>query len=350
MPRKRHNKGVDAEKIAHRVGLIADAEELSGFVGLLKRTQGLRPTECAGFPRDQTPEYTTWRDDQRVLIAQGEIDCVVVAASPRRAVAVGGIALDHGVALWRRPPLGRNFAEAVEVARRLRTAQSIYRIASWWELVSESIESMWRETFENNAGLVSEIRINSIGPDRASWCSTLAEAGGGIMIQDAYPMLEMLCALRGLPVSVSGWIGQCRGSTTGLRRETEDAAGVLLRYSDGGAALIRATWDVPPYRVETSHYGPLGALHLEATSVIRHDSRGEVIEARPLPQVHLEWELQHFAEMIAATTDAEMPHRGLDRHLMVSAVLEALYLSARTGQPEDPRRLFEVQKWPEPAD
>ena len=34
--------------------------------------------------------------------------------------------------------------------------------------------------------------------------------------------------------------------------------------------------------------------------------------------------------------------------LAVSALLETVYLSSRTGHPEIPRRLFEVQKWPEP--
>ena len=349
MPRKRIKNQADTDSAVRRIGLIADAEELGGYAGLLKRASGLRVAACAGFPRDLTPEHATWYDDQRVLLAQGDIDGVVVATSPRRAVGVGAIALEQGVDLWRRPPLGRNFAEAVEVARRLRTAQSGYRLASWWEQVEQPIRALWNAAIDTKVNLISEIWISAVGPDRASWCSTLVEAGGGVLIQNGYAALEALCALRGLPESVFGWIGTCRGGAAGTPRETEDAAAALLRYSEGGSAVLRATWDVPPYQIRAAHYGSGGEVRHDVASATRYDVRGEEVESRALPQAHPEWELHRFVEMIDAPAEEQNSPRCIDRHLMVSAVLETLYLSARTGQPEDPRRLFEVQKWPEPS-
>ncbi len=50
-----------------------------------------------------------------------------------------------------------------------------------------------------------------------------------------------------------------------------------------------------------------------------------------------------------ASLAGETERVALERHLAVTALLEALYLSARTGQPETPRKFYEVQKWPEPA-
>ena len=332
----------------HRVGLVADTEEVGRFVGLLKRAAGLQLTACAGFPRDIAPEEATWYDDYRVMIAQGGLDLLVLATSPRTAVTVGHIAVEHGVNVWRRPPLGRNFAEAVEVARRLKTSHSGYRISSWWEFAEKPVRLLHKAAFAESAPLLSEVRIGAAGPESASWRSVSTTAGGGVMSQDAYFALEALCALRGLPMGVFGWIGKCRERATGVLRETEDMGTAVLRYSDDGVAMVRAGWDIPPFGETTRHIGSHSELDYDTSGVARLDTSGNEVERLELPREHAELEMQRVVTWIDKPENAERSHRAIERHLMVSAVLEAMYLSARTGQPEDPRRLFEVQKWPAP--
>jgi hypothetical protein len=59
-------------------------------------------------------------------------------------------------------------------------------------------------------------------------------------------------------------------------------------------------------------------------------------------------ELERFVAAVREPDSAASQEVTLERHMAVSALLQATYLSARTGQPESPLKLYEVQGWPEP--
>ena len=69
---------------------------------------------------------------------------------------------------------------------------------------------------------------------------------------------------------------------------------------------------------------------------------------RPLPSGMLAAEMHRLATEITNAATPQAAKKRNERHLAVSALLETIYLSSRTGHPEPPRRLFEVQKWPQP--
>jgi len=281
------------------------------------------------------------------LVAQGGIEALVIGASPRVGLVMGDVAQSHGVHVWRPPPLGRNFSEAIEIARQLRDAEIAYRVGSWWEHVADDIR--WAMDFEDGfKPIVSELHVSAAGPELSSWRSTLASAGGGVLAYDAYPLLEALVELRGLPESVTGVVGWCRRRKEESPRETEDLATAIMRFSDGGLAHLRATWDIPPLTWASHHHSSSASIRYSDTAVAILGPDGEPSEEHPLPAGGLEAEMVRFAAEIRDETRRGANGVVLDRHLMIAALLEATYLSARTEHPELPRRLFEVQKWPEP--
>jgi predicted dehydrogenase len=299
------------------------------------------------MPQSAALPDAQWYDDTRVLIAQGEIDALVIGTSPRVGATMGAVAASHDVHVWRRPPLGRNFAEAVEVARRMQTVTVVCRIASWWE----HVESQLRWAFGVQGGfkaLFSELLVSAAGPSLKSWRSSQVDAGGGVLAYEAYPALEALTALRGLPASVVGAIGKCRRRPEEAPRETEDVASAIYRYDGGGIASVRATWDIRSFENLTAHHGADSSIRYGVDSVSVSAADGEVLEERGLPDGSLAAEMVRFAAEIAEHPQTESDTSSIERHLAVSALLEATYLSSRTGQPEIARRLFEVQKWPEP--
>jgi predicted dehydrogenase len=330
-----------------RVGLIADADETPLLAEAVRACRAFELRAQAGMPQNAAAPDVQWFDDTRVMIAQGEIDALVVATSPCTGVSVGDVAVAHGVHVWRRPPLGRNFAEAVEVARRLEGIAVVYRLASWWDHVEAQVR--WALGLEDGCKPVfSEVQVSAAGPPLQSWRSSQVDAGGGVLAYDAYGALEALTVLRGLPESVVGAISKCRRRPSEAPRETEDVANVIFRYENGGVACVRAAWDIPPFGQTSLHHGAEGGVRYSERSVAALTADGAVLEERSLPSGALAAEMTRFAAEITGERQREPTEASINRHLAVSALLEAAYLSSRTGQPEIPRRLFEVQKWPEP--
>jgi len=328
-----------------RAGLFADAHAAASLAAALKRAAEIELTGVAGPARGAAPEAVAWYDDCRVMIARERLDILLVADSPLAGISVCDAALDVGVHVWRQPPLGRGFAEAIEVARRIQNAGGHYHIASWWEHVRDAILKVWRSVGEE-APVFSEVQISIDGPPLNSWRSSLVDAGGGVLINDAYDAVEGLCAMRGAPESVYGTIGKCRDRASATPRETEDMASVILKYDDGGAAHIRALWDCPPAINRTHHYGPESGVSYDGDSVTSLNSADRPNEAAPLPSDLLDAQIRTLIRDITTKPDSGADESSVERHLTASAVLEAAYLSAKTGQPEDPRRLFEARKWP----
>jgi predicted dehydrogenase len=343
------NNGYRTEARSPRVALVAEAAEAAAYADALRACRTLDLCAQAGMPQAAALPKVQWFDDTRVLIAQGEIDAVVIATSPRAGVNLGDVAAAHGVHVWRPPPLARNFAEALEIRRRLQTIDVVYRVASWWEHVGADIRWALRTTAAGFEPIFSELDLSTIGPPLNSWRSSQVDAAGGVLACDGYAPLEALTAIRGLPESVAGAVGKCRRRPSEAPRETEDVAEAILRYEGDGIARLRASWDLPPFEQTTLHHGSEASVRYSESSVAVLDANGSVRDERPLPRDFLAAELARFAAQISNYDPTAPREVDVDRHLKVSAILEATYLSARTEHPESPRRLFEVQKWPLPT-
>ncbi|MGE0479763.1 MAG: Gfo/Idh/MocA family oxidoreductase [Phycisphaerae bacterium] len=332
-----------------KLGLIADAEELPRFVALLSR-----PTlQLAAQARARSAEGFSagaWFDDTRIMLQQAGLQAVVLATSTRAAHELSLVAIAAGVHVLRLPPLGRNFAEAVEVADAVRGAAVVYHVPSWWELVSADVRWALRLA-EGFRALFSNVRVNVEGPAVQSWHSSAAAAGGGALLHDAYAAIESLVAIRGLPESVVATIGSCRRRSDGPQRETEDVAAALLRYEGGGVATIQATWDIGPHDYRVLHHGSDATVVLTEQSVAVRKADDSLLDERTINAraALLELELARFETAVRTGRRDARDDAVLSRHLATAALLDALYLSARTGQPESPRKLYEVLGWPEPT-
>jgi hypothetical protein len=329
-----------------RVGLIAEGQSLVRLAPAVDACVLLQPVGQSGRPTGAGLPDVPWFDDPRVLIAHQGLEAVLLASSLRDDVELAAVAAERGLHVWRLPPLARTFEQGTGVLTRIKSLPVVYRVASWWEYVADHVwqELPWPEDFRP---LFSELRISAPGPASESWQTRLAESAGGVLADQGYPMLEALVAVRGLPDGVVGDIGSYRKGAGGAARETEDAAVAILHYADRGLALVRAAWDLPPSERQMAHHGQAVSAVLDDEEVSLLDAAGAVIERRPLPGEFLANELARFAELVRSRA-RDRAAATLQRHLAVSALLEAVYLSARTGHPESPRKLYELQAWPEP--
>lgn len=350
-----------------RVGLVADAAQTPAFAAALRACPRLTLFAQAGTRQTEALPDARWYDDVRVMIAQAGIQALVMTASTRLGGELTKTAAAHGIHIWRTPPLGRNFAETVETAQRLQAGPAAFRIASWWDHIQEPVTAVLRAR-EGFKPLFSEICVRLPGPPLQAWQASLIDAGGGVLATDAYPMLEALVAMRGLPQRVVGTVEKYRRRSSAAPRETEDTVAAILFYEGGGGALLRLSWDVPPYEQTAQHHDAETTAVLQRTAEPAWLAAGgqaflraadeTVSEERAWAGDFLIAEMQKFAEAIDLSEGKSAPEKnapetarpatGLDRHVAVAALVEAIYLAARTGQPETPRKFYEVQGWPQP--
>ena len=330
-----------------QVGLIADAPRLALLAPALQACPVLQVAAQAGMAqRDAIPEVA-WVDDTRLLLAQPGLQAVLLATSTRHDAEFSLLVAERQYPIWQLPPLGRNFAEATEAVTRVKRYAAVQRFASWWEHVAEHVldeAGGWPEDFTPR---YSEIRLGTRGPTLDAWTSSLNESAGGVLANEAYFLLEALVATRGLPESVVAVTACHRPGPPGPTRETEDIAVAILRYADGGTAAIRAAWDHPPFEKSLSHYGQKIAVTLTTDGLTVTDVDGSLVDRRPFAADWLQSELQHFADFVRGDA-RDRAAAALERHVAVSALLETIYLAARTGHPESPYRRYEVLGWPEP--
>jgi predicted dehydrogenase len=345
-----------------RIGLIAEPDTFVPLVEALRSCARLELAAQAGVLHGAAVPDVPWYDDQRALIAQADLDALLLDVRPRRAIELSHLALEDGLHVWRTAPLARSFAEGVDVARRARSAGLVYRVASWWDHVAPIIAQL----APAGAAPVYYTRIEAlgVGPGLEAWTSSAAESLGGALATEAYDLLESLIALRGSPDSLSAAVGRFRRVAGKALRETEDQASAILRYSGGGLADVRAAWNSAPASEgqpgEPAPFAPgrtWYAVHESAQHRLCYqrdvalllDAAGGQLERQALPAPSLSAELSRFEAAVCNDAGArEAARRTLERHLAVSALLETAYLSARTSQPERPAKLYEVQKWPEP--
>lgn len=347
-----------------RVGLIADGADGAALAQVVRRIPGLALMAGAGWKDETSAPEMGWFDDRRALMAQAGIEALIVSTSPRSAAELSRLAAQRGIHVWRLPPAGRDFAEAVDILRQARQGGTVHQIASRWAPLGEALRDLWpRDGMEPPR--FTEIRVNAPGPPLQSWRCDASQAGGGALADLAYPFLEALVAWRGLPETVWALTARLRRGAQPVPRETEELGLALLRYEGGGAALVQAAWDAPPWEQRLAHHAAQVSLELsgrptppEASGEIGdprsgpivallRDASGRVVAQRELPGWSVAEDLAAFAQAVReGRTDAADAAAG--RHLAVAALLETCYLSARTGQPESPRKPYQVQGWPEP--
>jgi predicted dehydrogenase len=328
-----------------RIGLIATGEQLQTLAPALKGCLLVQPLAQAGMPQSAAIPDVPWLDDPRVMLGQPGLEAVMLATSTRSHLQLAAQAAEHGLHVWQLPPLARTFAEATELVARTKRLPTIHRVASWWEYVADHVwhELNWPADF---APLYSELRASARGPSPEAWQAIPTDAAGGVLANDAYGLLEALIAVRGLPETADAAIGSYRRVADKPVRQTEDTALAILRYGRG-LALVRATWDLPPLGHEILHCGATTRVTLADDLATLTDNSGTLIDQRPLPGEFLSHELMRFAECVRGQA-RDRAAVALERHLAVSALLEAIYLSARTGHPESPAKFYQVQGWPEP--
>lgn len=198
----------------------------------------------------------------------------------------------------------------------------------------------------NNWHLISLVcRLpQSLSETQERWRFDPSLAGGGVLIQQGYWLLDCLLLCFGLPQQI--YMQRCSQAPDRQQRlsTTEDTAAAVMRFSDSLIAEISASRTLGPPAEFLRVCGKERVLTLERQQLTICGHDGRLLERRRICTEPNAW-AQELLAMYIRNMDNPQQHPLFpppEADLRTMAVLEAAYLSSKTGMPESPSRILEV--------
>ncbi|MFW6457453.1 MAG: Gfo/Idh/MocA family protein [Planctomycetota bacterium] len=175
-------------------------------------------------------------------------------------------------------------------------------------------------------------------PNPGTWFGIREKSGGGPMIDLGVHRLDLTLWLMGYPkpTSVLGntYDLLAREQLEDVDFDCEDFSAAMIRFDNGSTLYVTASWDAHQ-REQTEQtmqlYGTRGSVFEEGGDVTYCTTEDgdptnknlEQLEADESPQAHF----------VRSIMNGEKPGPSADHGVIVMQILDAIYESARTGQP-----------------
>ncbi|NLF32854.1 MAG: Gfo/Idh/MocA family oxidoreductase [Planctomycetes bacterium] len=296
----------------------------------------------------RAPAFT----DIRQMLQQVRPDVLLITTPPAAAAELIPLAAQVGCHVIKAAPLARTLDEAVQMVERVEGAGRRFAVLAprrWYATYRGLLE---RRGEVGPLFLARAERVLSWG-GRLGWRADRASAGGGVLLEAGCEMIDLIVAAMGLPEEVYAVTGR-RGRPHMVEREgevehqgiydTDDTAVVVMRYAGGAAGVVTVSWVTSPAGEHLALHGQLGSAVATAVECRFCDADGKLaarLEGDDRPVDAIVPQLADVAARFAAGADpAESSAR---EHLLTMAVVEAAYLSDRTGQSENPAALLKAR-------
>lgn len=286
-------------------------------------------------------------DDFRQMIIQRELDCLLVAAGIHICDEHIRTAIKKGCNIVKLPPAGRDFEEAAEFVHLAEEKEVKFAIANTRRF-SRGFLGLRRFLDEGGIEQIFLIRA-SCGVGKESypkWQTDPKLAGGGVLLYNCHQIIDQIVWNFGMPEQVYSLSASAAGDKQQRLYLTEDTAVVTMKFSDTFVGNLVASRRTRLEREEEllKVYGKDKTLTVNRTGLTVSDYPGRTSEESEyedddelLCTAKL---LENFALSILLPDKNRLCSSGSE-NLRPMAVIESAYLSARTGTPEEPGRIFE---------
>ncbi|MHC5083777.1 MAG: Gfo/Idh/MocA family protein [Planctomycetota bacterium] len=300
---------------------------------------GGRKYDCAHFT------------DFRQLIIQTEADFLLFGEPIHQCAESVRLAIGEGFSIMKTFPPSLNFEQLAEFFRLAKKQGTQFivaqngRFARSFEQIRQHL-SQSDETDKHEWHLISAIchvPTGELEPEKR-WLYDPTMAGGGVLMHHCYDLIDELLLCFGLPQRVYALAISQAPDRQQRMSLTEDTAVVTMQFTDTLIAQICASRTLGPARRHLRVHGK--GRHLTATEeeVVVYDNSGELLEQQSYPQDRTPAKkrmMENLAGSILTPTDCPLyPEHRFDLNTL--AVIEAAYLSARTGMAEDPSRIMSL--------
>ncbi|RME38200.1 MAG: gfo/Idh/MocA family oxidoreductase [Planctomycetota bacterium] len=341
-----HGQGGTADRMNRlRTALLGLADRGADYLDAVRADARLvlaavGETQSAVRRRYEAELDVPFYEDHRSLVvetARKGLDLLIVTLPPHRTYEWLEPAVEAGVPVLMTPPPARTVSEARERIARMAAADRPFLLASCWRY-----EPFLRRIHDGAEWVGEPLQANvyiASAHAAGGWRGDLQRAGGGALLHDAYDMIDFLLERFGLPASVCARCGTTAEPGTVPNYDTEDAASMLLAFDRHRHAVLTVVRATAGFTWHARLVGTRAVADIlpHRMTVTPHDGNRPRTYRRP----RLGPVAAGLSVAIDVATGTSPAARLGDRPLDVLAVIEAAYLSARTGEPESPQRLLE---------
>jgi predicted dehydrogenase len=202
------------------------------------------------------PFFTDWR----ALIRSGHCEAVLVATPHPLHPPIAIAALQAGLPVLCEKPLAERVSAAdrmIRAARRHRKPLGVMlqrRTAPAFAKAAELVRAGALGRIQRTA-LIAPVYRTQRYYDSATWRATWKGEGGGVLLNQAPHIIDLLLLLGGRPSTVYG-----RTATRLHRIEVEDVGEALLSYPDGGSGYLYCSTNEPAIAEALEVVGDRGRL------------------------------------------------------------------------------------------
>jgi len=286
-------------------------------------------------------------DDYRQLIIQNQLDCLLVAAPIHSCDEFVRMAMKKKFNVLKLAPAARGFEEAAEFVRlgeeeeiQLAIANPSRFTRSFVTLRKFLDEGKIEQTFLLNA-------FCNVGDHpQPGWRTDPKLAGGGVLLQDCYRIIDQIVSNFDMPQQVYSLnTNQAQDKQQRLYL-TEDTAIITMKFTDTfiGNFIATRREGAGPGEEYLRLYGKDTTVTVSDKQLIVSDGLGKVCEKVKCDDGGLSSTsefLKSFAQSIISPEQNKLRSSGRE-NLKDMAVIESAYLSARTGFPEEPGRILQM--------
>lgn len=282
-------------------------------------------------------------DDFRSLIVGCSLDALFVALPPFVRAAYLKLAAARDLPVWMLTPAARKVSEAAQILAMFSHDCPVVVARNWG--IDESMQPTSPGIDTLGRIFLARGNVMTRWSEDFDWRGDSRRAGGGVLLDRGYGLVDTVVNAMGLPGTVYAAMAGASRPGGKFPYDTEDTAGMVCQYADGGMAVISACWTAGPDRWYLVLNGIEGSVRFEETRMQAYDRSGEatIEEQQRLGNPFLP-PIENFLSQLQSNPRKIQGH--LRTHLPTIATIEAAYLSARTGEKESPERILDVHDDP----
>ena len=279
-------------------------------------------------------------DDYRSAIVEPDPQVVFFAIPPYQRVEYLKLAASRALGVYVTGPALTSLEGCVEYSRMFASADVPLCVFRYWQ--NEPAYRRLREP-ESWAGRLFSANVNVISPGRdlQGWRGDSVRSGGGALMYGAYDQVDSLVSIFGMPEEVYTVLSTVASVEETRPYDTEDAATLLMRFSKDRVATVNCRRIGSEYYWRYRLHGTLATALLTPEEMVVSDVEGRApVSSRVKTRNRFVCSVAGFS---AALTSGAKMASAIGDHLKTMAVIKTGYLSAKTGQPESPSRLYTME-------
>ncbi|MEN8128343.1 MAG: Gfo/Idh/MocA family oxidoreductase [Planctomycetota bacterium] len=328
------------------LGLVETASE-SGFYTIAAVGDERQDRADTYARKYACPAFT----DYRQLIVQTEADLLLFGNPVHQCIEFVRLGMAQKFHILKTCPPALNFSQLAELYRLAKKEKVLFltlqngrfrlpfeHVRKYLAKPEQSDDQLW-----HLVSAVCHVPMGELDPEMR-WLYDPNMAGGGVLLQDCYDLIDELLLCFGLPQKVYALAINQAPDRQQRMRLTEDTAIVTMRFTDALIAQICTSRTLGPARRHLRVHGKQQHLTATEQEVVLYDNEGNLLEQKAYQDDDRPSQKRMLENLAKSLVDPSghplYPCYGFD--LNTFAVIEAAYLSARTGMAEEPGRILKL--------